>query len=105
MGIVAYFNKGQSLIVGTTPDLYHLISWIDCPIISYYQSPPPLLLDLGMLALQGPIYESIRSVSKGKKKLVDIIVIVCATNQIITSPKDIHNRLESNKPKEFVKSG
>jgi hypothetical protein len=58
---------------------------------------------LGRLALQGPIHESIGSVGKGKK-LVDIVVVVDGINQIITDPKDIHSKFESNEPKEFVKN-
>jgi hypothetical protein len=54
------------------------------------------------LTIQGLLHGSLRSIREGEK-LVDIVISVSTTNQIVACPKGIHNRFKSDEPNEFFK--
>jgi len=54
------------------------------------------------IALQGPFHGSSGFVDEGKKP-THVITIINVSNQMVAIPKDIYNKLNSNKPDELIK--
>jgi hypothetical protein len=54
------------------------------------------------IALQGPLHGSSGFVDEGKKP-THVITIINVSNQMVAIPKDIYNKLNSNKPDELIK--
>jgi hypothetical protein len=74
------FTSGEVLFkVGTTLDCLHPMSRADHTIVSNFQPPASLFIDVGRLALQGPFHGSVRSVGE-REKPANIITTINTTN-------------------------
>ena len=101
---IVYLNRRYVPIASTTPDFLHPISRVDRDIVPYYQPTPPLLLTWVGFPYKISFMSFLGMLAKVKKTIEHIVSIISTTDEVVTSPKNIYSRLDSNKFEVLVKN-